>query len=64
MKVTNNGRKLVYVNMNNRHFQVETPWLKSSFGIRPPAPEYADPQNPKYIFSVALVGQEGSDPNV
>ena len=64
MKVTNNGRKLVYVNMNNRHFQVETPWLKSSFGIRPPAPEYADPQNPKYSISFSLDGQDGSDPNV
>ena len=53
MKITNSGRKIVYVNMNNGQFQIETPWLNSSFGIRPQAPEYADPQNPKYSIHIS-----------
>lgn len=64
MKITNSGRKMVYVNMNNSNFQVETPWLKSSFGIRPPASEYADPLHPKYSISFSLDGHDGSNSDV
>jgi hypothetical protein len=65
MKVhESSGRKSVYVNMNGGKFQVETPWLTSSFGIRLPPAEYADPSKPKYSISLSLDGHDGADPKV
>lgn len=64
LKTTDTGRKMVYINMNNSTFQIESPWLKSSFGIRPPPPEYSDPAKPKYNLQLSLDDNGGKDTEV
>ena len=64
MKITDTGRKMVYVNMNNSTFQIESPWLKSFFGIRPPPAEYADQTKPKYSIQLSLDDNNGIDTEV
>jgi hypothetical protein len=64
LKVDDNNRKNVYVNMNNRRFQIQTPWLTSFHGVSLPAPMYADPNKPRYKIRFSLDGYDGSNPEV
>lgn len=64
MRVSDNGRKTVYVNMNSSRFQIESPWLTSSFGVRMPHSEYVDPAKPKYNIQLSLNDNNGTNHEV
>lgn len=66
MKQMGNGpAKTCYINYNGRKLVIETPWLTSSFGIRPPPPEYREEGAPlKYTIEFSMNGYRGEDPKV
>lgn len=64
MKTTDTGRKMVFVNMNQSTFQIESPWLTSFFGVRLPPAEYADPSKPKYSLQLSLDDNNGENKEV